>query len=62
MVNVYLVQVAEHVRVRFCTKEWMDSQLNKTVNEIVVVYASNEEVHCTRPQPDHEYGSTPTPM
>ena len=41
--HVYLVQVAEHVRARFCIKEWMDSQLNKTVNEIVVVYASTEE-------------------
>ena len=49
-----LVQVAEHVRARFCTDEWRDTHVGKTVNEIIVTYASTEEVHGSRPHPDHE--------
>ena len=40
-----LMQVAEHVRARFCTDEWRDAHLGKTVNEIIVTYASTGEVH-----------------
>ena len=48
-------QVAEHVKNRFCNAEWMAAQLDKTVNEIVVVYEDTKEIHSSRPSPDHEY-------
>ena len=51
--------MAEHVKKRFCNAEWMAAQLDKTVNEIVVVYAPTQEVHNTRPSPDHEYAPCP---
>ena len=57
-----LMQVAEHVRARFCTDEWRDAHLGKTVNEIIVTYASTGEVHGSRPQPGHEYACAPQRM
>ena len=48
-------EVAEHVRARFSTEEWKASHAATTINEIVVVYGSTEEIHGTRPQPDYEY-------
>jgi hypothetical protein len=53
-------QVAEHVKARFCNDEWMAAQLDKTVNEIVVVYVDTKEVHNSRPSPDHEYAPIPS--
>ena len=53
-------QVAEHVKARFCNEEWMAAQLDKTVNEIVVVYVDTKEVHNSRPSPDHEYAPIPS--
>ena len=47
-------EVAEHVRARFSTDEWKASHAGMTVNEIIVVYGSTEEIHGTRPHPDHE--------
>ena len=47
-------EVAEHVRARFSTDEWKDSHVGMTINEIVVVQGSTEEIHGTRPQPDYE--------
>jgi hypothetical protein len=46
--------VAEDLRARFANDEWRDAHLDKTINEIVVTYASTAEVHGSRPQPDHE--------
>ena len=53
-------QVAEHVKARFCNDDWMAAQLDKTVNEIVVVYVDTKEVHNSRPSPDHEYAPIPS--
>ena len=47
-------ELAEHVRARFSTGEWKASHADMTINEIIVVYGSTEEIHGTRPQPDHE--------
>jgi|EP00966_Prymnesium_polylepis_P116886 hypothetical protein len=47
-------EVAEHVRARFSTDEWKASHAASTINEIIVVHGSTEEIHGTRPQPDHE--------
>jgi len=47
-------EVAEHVRARFSTEEWKNSHAGMTINEIVVVHGSTEEIHGTRPQPDYE--------
>ena len=52
--------MAEHVKARFCNAEWMAAQLDKTVNEIVVVYVDTKEVHNSRPSPDHEYAPIPS--
>ena len=50
-------EVAEHVKARFCNQEWVDQHLHKTVNEIVVHYVPANELHATRPNPDHECAS-----
>jgi hypothetical protein len=47
-------EVAEHVRARFSTEEWKTSHAGMTINEIVVIHGSTEEIHGTRPQPDYE--------
>ena len=47
-------EVAEHVRARFSTDEWKASHAAMTINEIIVVHGSTEQIHGTRPQPDHE--------
>ncbi len=46
--------VAEHVRARFCTQEWMDNHADKTSNEVVVTDVGTKELNATRPIPDHE--------
>jgi hypothetical protein len=48
-------EVAEHVRARFSTDEWKASHAAMTINEIVVVHGSTEEIHSSRPQPDYEW-------
>ena len=50
-------EVAEHVKKRFCTQEWMDKQMHKTVNEVVVHHVDANTLNATRPKPDHEYDS-----
>ena len=47
-------EVAEHVRARFSTEDWKASHTGMTINEIVVVDSSTEEIQATRPQPDYE--------
>lgn len=50
-------EVAEHLRARFATDEWRDSHVGGTINEILVVHASTEQIHGSRPQPDHRCSS-----
>ena len=46
-----------HVRAHFCNPEWVATHIDKTINEVVVTYASTAEIHATRPAVEHVYDS-----
>ena len=51
------LQVAEHVEASFNTDEYVQSHLNKTINEVVVLYTPTAEIK--RPTVEQKYTSMP---
>ena len=52
-------EVAEHVKRRLNTNEYVQSHLKATINEVVVTYTATHDIQAQRPMPDHEYTSMP---
>ena len=50
-------EVAEHLKASFNTEEYVQSHLQKTINEVVVIYTPTAEI--IRPKPDHKYAAMP---
>ena len=46
------ILVAQHLRATFCTKEWCMEHVNTPINEIVVMYLSDEKVMRPPAPPD----------
>ena len=51
------VEVAEHIKARLNTEEYVQSHLKATINEVLVSYTATAEI--VRPKPDHEYAAMP---
>ena len=51
------IEVAEHIKARLNTDEYIQSHLKATINEVVVTYTATAEI--VRPKPDHEYAAMP---
>ena len=50
-------EVAEHLKASFNTDEFVASHLQKTINEVVVIYTPTAEI--IRPTPDYVYAAMP---
>lgn len=48
-------EVAEHLRARFMTAEWMRKHQDKHINEMVIFYAHHDEIE--RPRVEHTFDS-----
>ena len=51
------IEVAEHIKRRLNTDEYVQSHLNAVINEVVVTYTDTGDI--VRPKPDHDYAKMP---